>query len=196
MIFIHSEASAHSWCLVEHFWHDPRAVGLILHLLYSPNGNQNFERKQNKTLYLSGRPTVWLVFTQSDNSPTKIACYLFHWPHNTIFQPTLLSPRTQLGVRISREINFALSHVVREEGTAAELIHYRDGQKKCPRLRDSASGRGGEFTQPRTHLFGQLCILFYVWFLSEEIYAYTLGHMLSRDVFSSFKVPVTNWAGQ
>ena len=29
----------------------------------------------------------------------------------------------------------------------------------CPTLRDSASGRGGNFTQPRTNFFGQLCII-------------------------------------
>ena len=30
-------------------------------------------------------------------------------------------------------------------------------KKMCPRLRDSASGRGGDFTQPRTNFFGHLC---------------------------------------
>ena len=30
-------------------------------------------------------------------------------------------------------------------------------KKVCPRLRDSASGRRGEFTQPRTNSFRQLC---------------------------------------
>ena len=40
--------------------------------------------------------------------------------------------------------------------TMCAALHYRDGQKDCPRLRDSASGRGGEFTQPWTNFFGQL----------------------------------------
>ena len=35
---------------------------------------------------------------------------------------------------------------------------YRDGQKSCPRLRDSASGHGASSRNlHRTHFFGQLC---------------------------------------
>ena len=34
---------------------------------------------------------------------------------------------------------------------------YTVGQKVCPRLHDSASDCGGEFSQPKTHFFGHLC---------------------------------------
>ena len=32
-------------------------------------------------------------------------------------------------------------------------------KKVCPRLCDSACWRSGEFTQPRTHFFDQLCMI-------------------------------------
>ena len=36
-------------------------------------------------------------------------------------------------------------------------VTYRVGKKVCPRLRDPASGLGGDFTQPWTKFFGLLC---------------------------------------
>ena len=49
-------------------------------------------------------------------------------------------------------------------GSARLFVQFLDGpkptemaKKMCPRLRDSAFGCGGDFTQPRTHFFGHLC---------------------------------------
>ena len=48
---IHCGASTQSWYFVEHFWHVPLAVELILQLLCSPIGKRNF-RKKKKTQHL------------------------------------------------------------------------------------------------------------------------------------------------
>ena len=42
-------------------------------------------------------------------------------------------------------------------------------KKICPRLLDPASGRGGDFTQPRTTFFGHLCTLLGLFLLEREM---------------------------
>ena len=49
-------ASPRLRCFVKHFWHIPPAVGLILQLQLVAG---TFERIQNKTLRMRGRPTVY-----------------------------------------------------------------------------------------------------------------------------------------
>ena len=46
-----------------------------------------------------------------------------------------------------------------ERRSPLPFVQYRVGQKVCPMLRDPASARMGEFTQPRTNFFGHLCTL-------------------------------------
>ena len=48
------------------------------------------------------------------------------------------------------------------------FVQYRVGQKVCPMLRDPASARGGEFTQPRTNFLGHLCTLYWLFMPSEN----------------------------
>ena len=49
--YVHCGASTQSWYFVEHFWHVPPDIGLILQLLCSQIGNRKFrkETKQNIT---------------------------------------------------------------------------------------------------------------------------------------------------
>ena len=53
--YVHHGVSLHSRFFVEHFWHVPPAVGLILQLLCSPIGNWHFKKK----LRMRGRPMVY-----------------------------------------------------------------------------------------------------------------------------------------
>ena len=47
---VHCGASPQSWYFVEHFWHGPPTVGLILQLQWSPIGNQNFQQKTKQNI--------------------------------------------------------------------------------------------------------------------------------------------------
>ena len=53
---IHSGASVQLWCFVKHFWHVPLAIGLILQLLCSPIGNQNFRKKTKQNITTEQTP--------------------------------------------------------------------------------------------------------------------------------------------
>ena len=57
--YVHSGASAQSWCFVKQFWNVPLAIGRIQQLLCSPIGIWNFPKKTKKTTTLIGRPRVY-----------------------------------------------------------------------------------------------------------------------------------------
>ena len=53
---LHWGASTQSWYFVKHFWHVPPAVWLILQLLCSPFGSQNFQKKLKENITTEWTP--------------------------------------------------------------------------------------------------------------------------------------------
>ena len=59
-LLFHCVSSPQSQCYVKHIWHVPPAIGLILQLLCSPTGNQNFWQKTKQNITTGG--TKHIVF--------------------------------------------------------------------------------------------------------------------------------------
>ena len=71
-VFVHSGASAQSWCFVMHFLNVPPAIGQILQRLCSPIGYQNFLKKTQVNIKTERTPQSVCVI---------LLCLLLSWIH-------------------------------------------------------------------------------------------------------------------